>query len=111
MAATSTATPALTLPVTPTIVPTVTPTVVQGVAVELKIVGSDCWVRAVVDDKLVEQGIIKPGDKRSWKGDTYVLLRLGNAAAADVTVNGIPQGILGGPGAVIEKEWRSQATR
>ena len=38
-------------------------------------------------------------------------LPMGNAAAADVTVNGVPQGILGGPGAVLEKEWRSQPAR
>ncbi|MHB1005658.1 MAG: helix-turn-helix domain-containing protein [Chloroflexota bacterium] len=111
----ATSTPALAptppVPAAATVGPTATATAVRGVAVELRIVGSECWVRAVVDDKLAEQSILKPGEKRSWRGDNYVLLRLGNAAAADVSVNGVPQGILGGPGVVIEKEWRSQATR
>jgi hypothetical protein len=79
--------------------------------VELKIVGMDCWVRAVVDDRLVEQATLRPGEQRSWRGDQYVLLRFGNAAAADVTVNGVPQGILGGPGVVLEKEWRNPPAR
>ncbi len=81
----------------------------QGVTVALRIVGNESWVRTVVDDLLVEQAVLKTGDTRIWRGNSYVVLRLGNAAAVDVTVNGVPQGILGGPYDVIEREWRAGA--
>lgn len=90
--------------------PTPSPTPVSGLTMELKIVGSDCWIRAVVDDQLVEQITLRPGERRTWQGQRYILLRMGNAAAADVTVNGVPQGILGGPGDVVEKEWHIEST-
>lgn len=97
--------------VVPTETPVPTPTVPTGVTIELRVVSADCWVRAIVDDTLEFQGTLKPGDTRTWQGDKSVLLRVGNAGAAEITYNGIHEGTMGPMWAVREKEWTVRANR
>jgi cytoskeleton protein RodZ len=105
---------ALVATATPTPAPTAT--MVTGVTVELRVVNDRCWIRAIADDQVVtrnaDQGeILSPGESRIFKADRYVLLRVGNAGAADITFNGIREGTMGPIGAVREKEWRSPTVR
>lgn len=46
--------------------------------------------------------ISQPGDKINVKADTQIRLRAGNAAAVDVTINGVRIGQMGGAGAVVD---------
>ncbi|MCL5111033.1 MAG: DUF4115 domain-containing protein [Chloroflexi bacterium] len=101
---------------TATLAPSPTATQAIGVTVELRIVSDRCWIRAIADDQVVTKGadqgeILNPGESRVFKADRYVLLRVGNAGAADVTFNGIREGTMGPIGAVREKEWRSPTVR
>jgi cytoskeleton protein RodZ len=101
--------PAVGPPATPTVAPS--PTTVSGVTIDLKVVKENCWVRAIVDDQMIFQGTLSPGEARNWKGERSILLRVGNAGAADITYNGIREGIMGPLGAVREKEWFGRPAR
>ena len=101
--------------VTATVLPSPTPTPPVGVTVELLIKYAQCWVRVIADDKIVTNNdqmgeMLNPGDTRVWRADNYIHVRVGNAGAADVTVNGVHEGTMGRMGDVIDKEWRAQAT-
>ncbi len=58
-------------------------------------VADRCWVRAVGDDRVLFEGILSAGEERRFTGTGSVRLRLGNTAAATVTVNGRPLPALG----------------
>jgi len=71
--------------------------------------GGDAWVQATVD------GTIVPGTGRVYKdGETVsvtgreVRIRSGNAAATQITYNGLPQGAMGANGQVVEKTYSAQ---
>lgn len=63
------------------------------------------WVRVVVDGQTVAEAIFEPGQTGEWQGQEQVSLRTGNAAGINVSVNGEPQGPLGGAGEVVDREW------
>ena len=50
----------------------------------------------------VSGGISRPGDTIKLKATTEIRLRAGNAAAVDVTINGVHIGSMGGSGAVVD---------
>ncbi|MBC8080600.1 MAG: helix-turn-helix domain-containing protein [Gorillibacterium sp.] len=103
---------------TPTITPTPTPTPdvmvklvdtkgtldyyqvigTSTMTVDLEIVGDQCWFSLETIEtgsrKLVEQGTLSKGEKRTWDSVKTVYIKLGRANAAKVTVNGtdIPVG-------------------
>lgn len=87
----------------PTPVPSPTP-VVQGVQVELRAV-ERAWVRATVDGRVVLEETLATGQTRQWTGQQSVLLRVGNGAAVDVSVNGQRVGALGAAGQPIDREF------
>jgi len=43
------------------------------------------------------------GDKQIWDATRQLTVRVGNASAIDISVNGRPMGRLGGPGDVVER--------
>jgi cytoskeleton protein RodZ len=63
------------------------------------------WVRVVVDGQTAVETIFEPGQAGEWQGQGQVRLRTGNAAGIDVSINGEPQGALGGAGEVVDREW------
>ena len=81
----------------------VTP-VKKEVAVEIKGLGYS-WVRVIVDDKKVFEGFINSGDLYSWKGERSIVIRVGNAGAVNVVLNGKDIGVLGKSGEVVEREF------
>ena len=66
--------------------------------VDLEIVGDQCWFSLESIEagsrKLVDQGTLSKGEKRTWDSVKAVYIKLGRANAAKVTVNGtdIPVG-------------------
>jgi cytoskeleton protein RodZ len=90
----------------PTAVPTTTPA--AGVNVELRTVDR-AWIRVTVDGRVVDEETYAAGQSLRWTGQQSVLLRVGNGAGVDVTVNGQRLGALGQAGQIIEREFRRDA--
>lgn len=61
------------------------------------------WVRVVSDDSVVFEGFVSAGDHQVWQGRRRVSIRVGNASALDLSVNGQSVGRLGNPGDVAER--------
>jgi len=61
------------------------------------------WVRVVSDGAVVFEGFVSAGDHQVWQGQHQVGIRVGNASALDLTVNGQPVGRLGNPGDVADR--------
>jgi cytoskeletal protein RodZ len=88
----------------PSVGPTVTPTPVTGVLVEAHVT-DDTWMEAWVDGdpRLAEN--VKSGDTKTFHGEQRVRMRVANAAAVSVVVNGDPQPPLGSNGQVVDASW------
>ncbi|NJN29765.1 MAG: helix-turn-helix domain-containing protein [Synechococcales cyanobacterium RM1_1_8] len=63
---------------------------------------SQSWLRVVVDDKQIYEGVLSQGDEREWEADKSVVVRAGNAGAVTVKLNDQPAKPMGIPGAVEE---------
>jgi cytoskeleton protein RodZ len=64
-----------------------------GVHVVLKVTTSKCWVAATASNgQLLYQGVLNPGETQTFDDPQRVSLRLGNAPATDLTVNGVEIG-------------------
>ena len=103
---TATATPLPTPTHTPTATSTPVPTPTPaGLELSIEIVGQRSWLLVQADDQRVFMGILEPGAKYTWTARERIILRSGWAGAVQVTLNGEPLGLLGGPGEVVEREW------
>src|SRR5579883_3363837 len=72
--------------------------------IRLVVVATDrSWVRTVADGTTVFEGFLSAGDRQTWEAKRTLTIRIGNASALDLTVNGYPLGRLGNPGDVVEK--------
>jgi cytoskeleton protein RodZ len=100
------ATPTLELTLTPTFTPSPSPSpsppVYTGVFLEL-VVSSTSWIQVTVDNVRQFQGELEAGTYKSWYGEDQIVLRIGNAGAVQVTVNGQNLGALGAPGEVVDR--------
>jgi cytoskeletal protein RodZ len=65
------------------------------------------WVRVVSDGSVVYEGFLSAGDHQVWQGQHQVSVRVGNASALDLSVNGQSVGRLGNPGDVVERTFSS----
>jgi hypothetical protein len=61
------------------------------------------WIQVVVDGVRQFQGELEADTHRSWYGEERVELRIGNAGAVEVTVNGENLGTLGDVGDVVDR--------
>jgi cytoskeletal protein RodZ len=77
-----------------------------AVAVDLAATGRS-WLRVVADGQEVFVGFIADGERRRWEARESLVVRLGNAGAVTVTVNGRSLGPLGGPGEVVTRVFRT----
>jgi cytoskeleton protein RodZ len=100
------ATPTLELTFTPTFTPSPSPTpsppIYTGIFLEL-VFSDTSWIQVSVDGVRQFQGELESGTYKSWYGEERVELRIGNAGAVEVTINGQKLGTLGGPGEVVER--------
>ncbi len=74
--------------------------------IKVEAVGGQTRVRITTPegDVIDERVLLTPGQKRSWRVDPDIVLRVGNAKAAKVTVDGIEYGSVGSK--AVAKEWR-----
>jgi cytoskeletal protein RodZ len=64
-----------------------------GVHVVLRITTAKCWVAATASNgQVLYQGVLSPGATQTFDDAQRVTLRLGNAPATDITVNGVDLG-------------------
>jgi hypothetical protein len=63
------------------------------------------WVRVLTDGQTVFGGLMAPGQIASWSGQETIVVETGNGAGLQVTVNGQPQGAMGGRGQVCARAW------
>ena len=94
--------PTLTVTWTPS--PSVTPSRPAYLGIFLELVFTDTsWVQVSVDDVRQFQGELEEGTYRSWYAEERLELRVGNAGAVLVTVNGQSLGTLGAVGEVVDR--------
>lgn len=61
-----------------------------GVSVQVKVTTAKCWVLATGSTgQVLYQGVLNPGDTQSFVDPQQISLKLGNAPATDLTVNGV----------------------
>ncbi len=100
------ATPTLELTLTPTLTPSPSPSpsppVYTGIFLELVFTDTS-WIQVTVDGVREFQGELDTGTYRSWYGEERIELRVGNAGAVLVTINGQSLGTLGEPGDVVDR--------
>jgi hypothetical protein len=100
------ATPTLELTLTPTFTPSPSPTPTEPVytGIFLELVFTDTsWIQVTMDGVRQFQGELETGTHRSWYGEERAELRVGNAGAVLVTVNGQNLGTLGDSGDVVDR--------
>ena len=75
----------------------------------MSVKGGDAWVQATVDGTVVAGigRIYKDGESATFSG-TQVTIRTGNAAATQITYNGVFEGAMGSQGQVVEKVYTAQ---
>ncbi len=100
--ASATPTPRATRAPTRTPTPTPSPSVYTGIFLEL-VFTDVSWIQVTVDGVREFQGELEEGTYHSWYGEERIELRIGNAGAVLVTVNGRSFGTLGEPGDVIDR--------
>ena len=78
---------------TPTDVAPSTAVAEVGVHIVLVVTTKKCWVEALSStDQVLYQGVLNPGETRTWDDPQKISLHLGNAPATDLTVNGVDIG-------------------
>ena len=78
----------------------------DGLRAALSITGADSYVELDEDGEAAETSgsIASDGDRITLQADETLRIRVGNAGAVRVSINGITVGTMGGDGAVVE--WR-----
>jgi hypothetical protein len=71
-----------------------------GLTVTL-VASRQCWIRAVADGAKTIERVMRAGETVELSGDNQIVLRVGDAAAVRVTLNGQAMGPLGNRGEVI----------
>jgi len=79
----------------------------EDVAVTLDVTGAVSWLRVTVDGEIVFEGEQSQGYSNTFTGDESVVVRIGDASAVSLTVNGQDLGPLGGPGEVVERTFEA----
>jgi len=76
----------------------------DGVNVQARF-SDDCWTRVFVDGVYVYEGVPTAGQVLDWHGAESVTIRVGNASAISVSMNGQDFGNLGALGEVVERTY------
>lgn len=84
------------------------PAAAQGVTVEAA-TSAPCWVRVTADGRQAFQGLLRAGERRTWRAERAIVLRIGNAGGIALTVNGRALGPLGRTGEVVERTFSATA--
>lgn len=95
---------------TPSRTPTATSIVYTGIFLELAFTDLS-WIQVTVDGVRDFQGELEIGTYRAWYGEERIELRIGNAGAVEITLNGQKLGTLGEPGEVIDRVFEKVGDR
>lgn len=88
----------------PTTTPSSTP--LPGFSITLSVTISETnWMEVTVDSINAHRGLMEPGERGTWQARREIILRLGNAGGAEVTLNGEYLGTLGERQQVVEFAW------
>ena len=63
----------------------------------------DCWAEVTADGKQLYSGMLKANQKANWEAKEMLRIKLGNAGAVQISLNGRPLPALGKPGEVVER--------
>lgn len=63
---------------------------------------AEVWLQVTADGKLIFQDILPPGEVESWQATEEIALRVGDAGAIELELNGKPLGSPGKPGQAIK---------
>lgn len=77
------------------------------VTVEVSATGRS-WIRVVARDTLLYEGFITAGQRRRWQSVGPVTVRVGNAGAVSLSVNGRVLGVVGRSGEVVERTFNGE---
>ncbi|MFA5383255.1 MAG: RodZ domain-containing protein [Eubacteriales bacterium] len=80
----------------------------EGLNIVLDVTGDECWMRVAPDGVTKFTGTVAAGNSIGFQASERMYIKLGNAGAVEVTVNGRVIGPLGKKGEVIEKEFTVQ---
>ena len=83
------------------------PSAAQTTGLNVTLKGKDqvCWARVTVDGVVKFAGNINPGESKTFTGSGKIKLRLGNAGAVEVVMNGQSLGSLGPLGGIATREF------
>ena len=79
-----------------------------GIIVDVQAVGRS-WIRVLGEEGEIFEGILSPGQSRRWQSEGPLTIRVGNAAAVVLTVNGRTVGTLGRRGQVVSRTFSKAA--
>jgi len=94
--------PVATTPAVPVSAPNPNATVRVGITAD-----EEVWVRATVNGKYQFSGTLQPHETRNIDADGEIVLRLGNAGGATITLNGKPVGAVGPKGQIRDVQFTS----
>lgn len=77
---------------------TTSPAEISGIELELTVGPEDAWIKIESDGKIVSDGVVASGTKRSFTAQNQLLLSTGNAGSVRAVYNGRDLGILGKSG-------------
>ncbi len=80
----------------------------DGVELILNVTDAQCWMQINVDGQTTFSGIADPGETKTYVGQKSIYVKLGNAGAVDVVVNGENIGKLAPLGQVVEREFTAE---
>ncbi len=84
--------------------PASAPSTARGLTIEARTLGR-VWTQIEVDGQTVYSGILQSGEHRTWRGETRIIMHVGNGALVELTHNGQPIGKAGGAEEVVRREW------
>lgn len=77
----------------------------ERLEVVLTVTGDESWMRVTVDGVKELEGLQTEGTTRTFTGEEEISLRIGNAGAVRLEINGEDQGRLGDDGEVVERTY------
>lgn len=77
----------------------------KGVDLMLNVTQESSWMRVVVDGKIQYLGELTASQSKNFRAEKSIQIKLGNAGAVQVRLNGQDLGYMGKKGEVIEKEF------
>lgn len=115
--ATPTSPPPTPVPLTPTATQTeqavatqpAEPVSTQELVLQLQVTAPS-WVRVLLDGENAYEGILDPGEERTWQAQREISMRTGNAGGLTASLNGQNIGALGESGEVLDYIWRISDT-